>query len=275
MDSFYYEITLIPKKEEYDMFINYLNFIYEEAIEESDNKIILRSEIAIDEVIDKLNNKFDFKYQITKKQNQDWIEIYKHNIKPILIKPFYIHPTWIEDKKEFINITLDPTLAFGSGEHETTSSCIKAIAKYVTKNNTLLDVGCGSGILGLCATKLGAKVSLCDTDELAIKNAKDNFLLNNANFEDIWIGSINNTKQKYDIIIANIVADILIMLKNDFIQHLNRDGMLVLSGILDKYENKVLQSFSTLTIVEKIYKNEWVTLILKEPNEPEQSNATK
>jgi len=268
--DYYYELKIIPKNE-FDLFIDYINFLFDEAIEEGEDCIILRSEKEFEEVIDSLSkwakkNNFEFEYALEKKENRDWFNEYKKNITPIQIDKFYIYPSWESPKKDLINIILEPTLAFGSGHHETTSSCIEAISKEVGKNDFVLDVGCGSGILGLACAKLGAKVDLCDTDELAVKNASENFKLNNESFNNIWTGSINKSNEKYDVIIANIVADILIMLRNDFEKHLKDNGKLILSGILNIYEDKILDSFKNYKIKEKIYKNEWITLVLIKNN---------
>ena len=266
MNEFYYELKVNPDSE-YELFVDYINFLFDEAIEENDECIILRSEKKLDEIIDSLSrwakeNNFKFEYKLNRLKNKDWFNEYKKNITAIQIDKFYIYPSWEKPKKDLINIILEPTLAFGSGHHETTSSCLQAISKEVKKNDFILDVGCGSGILGLACAKLGAKVDLCDTDELAIKNTIENFKLNSENYNNIWMGSINKANKKYDIIIANIVADILIFLKNDFKKFLKDNGKLILSGILDTYEEKILNNFKEFEIKDKIYKNEWVTLVL-------------
>ena len=266
MQKYYYELIIKPKQENF-LFEDYISFIYDEAIEFNQGMIILRSNERLENILIQIKefakkNNFEFEYVLEKKENKDWFNEYKKNITPIQIDKFYIYPSWENPKKDLINIILEPTLAFGSGHHETTSSCIKAISKEVGKKDFVLDVGCGSGILGLACAKLGAKVELCDTDELAVKNATENFKLNNESFNNIWVGSVNKSNEKYDVIIANIVADILIMLKNDFKKHLKENGKLILSGILNIYEDKVLDSFKEFKIKEKIYKNEWITLIL-------------
>ena len=267
MNLYYYELKIKPKQE-FELFIDYINFLFDEAIEESEKDIILRSESSLEYVVDGLKewtkkNNFGFDYELKKLKNKDWFNEYKKNITPIQIDRFYIYPSWEKPKKNLINIMIEPTLAFGSGHHETTSSCLKAILKYVQKDDFVIDVGCGSGILGLASAKKGAKVDLCDTDELAVKNATENFELNNEQFNNIWVGSITNAKEKYDVIIANIVADILILLKNDFKKHLKNNAKLILSGILNAHEDKILKIFAEFKIVEKIYKHEWLTLVLK------------
>ena len=167
-------------------------------------------------------------------------------------------------KDGFVNITIDPALAFGTGHHPTTSTCLSAISKYVKKNNEVCDVGCGSGILAIGAIKLGAIVDACDTDEVSIANAKENAKLNGVSYRQIWQGSINKTDKKYDVVIANIVADVLVFLAKDLKNALNdKDSIMILSGILDKYEQKVLDAYKDCDLVEKIAQDEWVSLVLK------------
>jgi ribosomal protein L11 methyltransferase len=251
---------------------NFLIERFNNGIEERDSTLILRSEESFDKLIDELkeyvkaleeifNTKIDLKIKVEEKSNIDWIENYKKSIKPIEIENFYIHPSWYENKEGKINIIIDPALAFGSGHHETTRSCVKAINKYIKKGDTFLDVGCGSGILSIVAAKKGAVVDLCDTDELAVISAKENFELNNVKYNDIWVGSAGDTDKKYDVVVANIIADILIFIANDIKSKVN--GYLILSGIIDKYKNKVLEKYKEFKLIEEIPENEWVTLVLK------------
>jgi ribosomal protein L11 methyltransferase len=189
--------------------------------------------------------------------------MYQKSIEPLAIEKFYIHPTWDEPNKELINIVIDPALAFGTGHHPTTASSLKAVSRYVTKNSTVIDVGCGSGILGIAAMKLGAVVDACDTDIVSVENSIKNASLNSLEFNDIWEGSITKTNKKYDIVVANIVADVLTFISKDLKNALNENGILILSGILDKYETKVLNFYKECEIIQRIAQDEWVTLILK------------
>ena len=271
MKPIYYEIKITPssKKEEIS---NFLIERFNNGIEEKGNTLILRSDEPLDDLIEELkeyvkaleeifDEKIDLKVEVEEKENKDWVENYKKSIKPIEIEEFYIHPSWYEDKEGKVNIIIDPALAFGSGHHETTRSCVKAIKKYVKENDTFLDIGCGSGILGIVAAKLGARVDACDTDPLAVKSTKENFELNNVSYENLWEGSVNNTNKKYDVVVANIIADVLIFLAEDIKKRVNR--YLILSGIIDKYKDKVLEKYKDLSLVEEIKDNEWVTLVLE------------
>ncbi len=179
-----------------------------------------------------------------------------------------------QDEFATINILLEPSLAFGTGHHASTFMCIEAIqalhAQDSLKNKKLLDFGCGSGILALCAEKLGAVVDLCDIDELAIVESKKNFNNNNATISHIWQGGIADRIAKkgakddiYDIIIANIIASVLIEQKSNIDSHLKRGGIAVLSGILDIYKDEVLARFSDFTPLAIRQSDEWICAILQ------------
>jgi len=272
MKDKYFELIITPSsfKEEIESFLldNFNN-----GIEELDNSLILRSESSFDDLINSLkiyvhsleeifDTKIDLDIRIEEKENKDWIANYQNSIEPVEIDEFYIHPSWHAPKEDKINILINPALAFGSGHHETTSTCVIALKKLVKEGNSLLDVGCGSGILGIVANKLGANVDACDTDPLAVESAKENYELNNAKYENIWVGSANKATKQYDIVVANIIADVLIFIYKD-IAKVAKDK-LILSGIIDKYKDKVVEKYSKeFKVVEEIPKNEWVTLILQ------------
>ena len=271
MNSKYYELQITPTSFK-DEIENFLMERFFNGIEEKDNTLILRSEDSFDDLIKELkgyvkaleklfDTKIDLDIEIKEKSNEDWIKKYQESIKPVEIDEFYIHPSWYPPKEDKINILIDPALAFGSGHHETTRSCVKALKNHVKKGSTLLDVGCGSGILGIVASKLGAEVDACDTDPIAVKSAKENFELNNAKYNEIWEGSANKTDKKYDVVVANIIADVLVFIAPELKSRVN--DILILSGIIDKYKDKVLKKYEEFDLIEEIKDNEWVTLILK------------
>jgi len=274
MEKTYYELCITPTKH-HKLFSEFLFDLGIEAIEERDNSIIVRDEEDLSEIewaverfareLSKTLKDDDIKVsqKLEKKLNIDWIEKYKNSIQPIEIGRFYVHPTWEKDKEGFINILIDPALSFGTGHHESTSSCLELISETVKKGDTFLDVGCGSGILSIAAAKLGAKVELCDTDPLSIESAKKNFSLNDVKYEDIWVGSADKAKKEYDTVVANIVADILIMISKDLKKSVKNDANLILSGILDKYLDKVLSKFNDFQLIKIIKKGEWRTIYLK------------
>lgn len=269
MTDFYYELIIEPEGN-YEIFLDLVSSLTNEALEELDGKIIARSEddlIDIKEGIEKFSEAINIgcKTSLTKKENIDWIKQYQDSVKSVEVGKFFIRPSWEEKKDDKIDIIIDPALSFGSGHHETTSSCLEAISSYAKENYELLDVGTGSGILAIAASKLGCKVDICDTDEVCIKDTISNFELNNASFNNSWIGSANNVPmdKNYDMVIANIVADVLVFIHNDLKKSLKDDGILVISGILDKHKDKVLNKFKDLKQLQLIEKNEWVTVILK------------
>ena len=135
------------------------------------------------------------------------------------------------------------------------------------EKQTVLDVGTGSGILAIAAAKKRCIVDICDTDEVCIIDTKSNFELNGVSFNDSWVGSTNKTTKKYGVVIANIVADVLVMIASDLKKCLNENGILIISGILDKHINRVLNKFKDLDELKLIHKNEWVTVVFKNNKE--------
>lgn len=273
MQKTYNELQITPNYG-YSHFVDFILSLSDEAIEEVNHTIILRSEeslemvlFGVEEFAKKLSialgKEITLDTQLLVKENEDWIANYRNSVQPLHVGSFFVHPSWIEDDKEKINIIIDPALAFGSGHHETTYGCLLLLQKYIQKSNTVLDVGCGSGILSIAAKKLGAQVDLCDTDEQATSSAAENFILNSETFNLIWTGSVQKREQEYDVVIANIIADVLIMLSSDLQKAVKNGGMLILSGILDKYVDKVEEKFATMTLVEKYKKEEWYTLVFK------------
>lgn len=122
--------------------------------------------------------------------------------------------------------------------------------------------------MGLACTKLGAEVDLCDTDPLSVQSTKENFTLNEVNYHKLWEGSANKAEGTYDVVIANIIADVLRFIASDLKKLTKPGGTLILSGILDTKEALVLPSFEALTLTEKKQKDEWITLIYtKDTNE--------
>ena len=264
MKDTYTELKVNVDEAFVDLIADYISNITGEAVEYGKGCVILRTSNDTSILENQLKN-LDIKLDITKeeKENIDWIKEYQDSITPIEAGEFYIHPSWHEPKDGKKNILINPALAFGSGHHATTYSCLMAISQFVKSGDEVIDVGCGSGILSIASSYKGAVVDLCDTDELAVKSAIENFQLNNKEFRQIWIGSINKTNKKYDIVVANIIADVLKVLSNELKNHLKDEGILIVSGILDKKENIVTNSFKYLNLIKRVKKDEWVTLIYK------------
>ena len=277
MQDKYYELSITLDDSFVEVIADYILNIYDEGVELGTGQIIVRSESdltfvkdALVSLAESLESPIKMTYLLEEKENVDWIKTYQDSVQPIEAGKFYIFPSWYEPKEDFINIKIDPALAFGSGHHATTFSCLEAISTTIKPKDKVIDVGCGSGILGLACKKLGANVALCDTDPLSVESCKENFALNNESCDQLWegsidkaVGTLDKTKERYDVVIANIIADVLRFIAKDLKAAVQENGYLILSGILDKKEERVKESFSDLTLEKRTLKDEWVTLIYK------------
>ncbi len=200
---------------------------------------------------------------------EDWANNWKKYYKPFKVgSSIVVKPTWEEYQKENseeIIIEIDPGMAFGCGTHETTSMCIEHIEKNIEKDDTVLDIGCGSGILSIVAAKLGAKkVTGIDLDKAAVKVSKENVELNRL--EDtvsIYHGDlIGQENEKVDIAVANIMADVILILMEDIEKVLKKGGLFIASGIIrDRYpeiEKKLLEK--GFSVLDKTDMSEWVAV---------------
>lgn len=272
MQDYYYMLVVRPSSH-LELFSDFLVDVLPVGFEETDDGFIIRSEEDLETVmwgIEQFSEALqratgeviDVEMNLTKEKNDDWIAQYQQGITPVEIDPFYIHPTWQEPREGMLNIAIDPALAFGTGHHPTTASCLRAVAKYVKEGDEVMDVGCGSGILAIAAIRKGAIVDACDTDPLSVENAVVNASQNNITYRRLWEGPIQESSEQYDVIIANIVADVLVFIASDLKKRLRAGGTLILSGIMDKYEDKVLRAYKTFELTERIVENEWVTLVV-------------
>ncbi|NHG51136.1 50S ribosomal protein L11 methyltransferase [Campylobacter jejuni] len=276
MQKFYYELFLEIQEQYKNLLLDFVFDLGVEAIEEKGNGIYIRSNEnledlawAIEIFAQKVSQKLDLKEDILlhktieKKENKDWVEEYKKGIKPIIIDNIYIHTTWQEEKENYLNIKINPALAFGSGHHESTYCCVKFLQKFAKNNLRALDIGCGSGILAITMAKLGSKVEICDTDDLAVKSALENAELNSVNFTKAWHGSVDKAEGLYDLVVANIIADVILILEKDIKKHLEDNAILILSGILDKYKTRIKEKFQDLELIDEMQINEWCSLVYK------------
>ncbi len=198
-----------------------------------------------------------------------WRQEWKTYFKPIHLGKIVIVPEWIDYQKkdDEIIVLLDSNMAFGTGEHETTSSCVTYLEKYVTSGDTVLDVGCGSGILGIVASKLGAKqVVMTDIDECAVESAKHNSALNGVTNGTVLLKNLlDDNTVKGDVIVCNIMAEVLIAFAPYIGQNLNANGIIILSGILADRLDKVKSAYldNGFTFVESVIKGEWSALVMR------------
>lgn len=210
-------------------------------------------------------------------EDKDWINNWKQYFKPFTVDDILIKPTWEEipeAHKEKLLIQIDPGTAFGTGMHETTQLCIRQLRKYVTEESAVLDVGTGSGILGIAALKLGAKnVFGTDLDENAIVAVGENLEANDISSDLFKVvqGNIIDDREIqeqaglecYDIVVANILAPVIIMLQGEIAKHLKHGGIFITSGIINMKEQDVREAMEAneeLEIIETTYQGEWVSI---------------
>ena len=207
-------------------------------------------------------------------EDKDWINNWKQYFKQFYVDDILIIPSWEEVKPEDRDkmiIHIDPGTAFGTGMHETTQLCIRQLKKYVTKDTELLDVGTGSGILSIIALKLGARHAVgTDLDPCAVPAVEENKEVNGIPVEafDMMIGNIIDDKEvqdqvgyeKYDIVAANILADVLVPLTPVIVHQMKKGAYYITSGILDVKEEVVKEAVQKagLTLVEVTRQGEWV-----------------
>lgn len=189
-----------------------------------------------------------------------------------------IKPTWVDyekEKEDDVLIEIDPGIAFGTGSHETTKLCIQALDRYVKEGDSVLDVGCGSGILSIAALKLGAKhATAIDIDEVAVKVAAENMAVNHIPEKDytLFAGDlISNSYIKvragsgHDIVVANILADVIIPLTAVIRPHLKKGGLYITSGIIDTKEADVRKALEDagFEILSVEHMKEWCCFIAR------------
>lgn len=204
--------------------------------------------------------------------DEDWANSWKKHYKPIFIgERLVICPAWIKlgDTKGRKVLLIEPGAAFGSGTHETTRLCLDALDRTIKDGDTVLDIGCGSGILSIASLLLGAKEAFCvDIDVSAVKTARENGELNGLREPEFTVvhGSLaDGVKMKYRVIVANIVADVIMSFSDDAYSLTENGGTFIVSGIIDSRRIEVENALITsgFKIKERLSKNGWVCLVLK------------
>ena len=200
----------------------------------------------------------------------DWIDVWKKHFRPIHLGRIVVVPEWIEyspaPNEEVV--LLDSNMAFGTGEHETTSMCVELMQEYITPASVCIDVGCGSGILGISAIKLGAaKAYLTDIDPIAVESATHNAELNGVGDKTVVALSnlLDDTQVQGDIMMANITGEVLKMLAPSIPKNLKQDGVLILSGIIESRLEMVKAAYEAvgMQVVFEKRKGEWFALVLR------------
>ena len=210
--------------------------------------------------------------QVKEVGEEDWANAWKQYYFPVRVTRFLtVVPSWIDYEKEQddeLLIELDPGLAFGTGTHPTTQLSLTALEQTIRGNESVLDVGTGSGVLTIASKLLGAsKVTAFDIDEMATRVAKENIALN-PTIGEIEVYENNllvGVDQKSDLIVANILAEILLQMPEDAYRNLNDDGSLILSGIIESKANEVKEAYEKVgfTLVERMTMREWNCFIMK------------
>ena len=200
----------------------------------------------------------------------DWIDVWKKHFRPIRLGRIVVVPEWIDYTPEADEkiVLLDSNMAFGTGEHETTSMCVELMQEYVTPDSVCIDVGCGSGILGISAVKLGAKKAyLTDIDYVAVSSATHNSELNGTADKTVVAHSnlLDDTDIQGDVMMANITGEILKLLAPSIPKNFKKDGVLILSGIIESRLSMVKEAYEEVGMraVMERRKGEWFALVLK------------
>ena len=253
--------------------VAYISFYLEE---EEDKDSILASVRQELEEMRAYANVGECTIEESQTEDVDWVNNWKQYFHQFYVDDVLIIPSWEEVKPEDEDkmiIHIDPGTAFGTGMHETTQLCIRQIRKFVTEDTTILDVGCGSGILGMLALKFGAKYSVgTDLDPCAIDATYENMEVNGITRDqyEVMIGNIIDDKEiqdkvgyeKYDIVVANILADVLVPLTPVILHQLKPGGIYITSGIIDDKEETVVNCVKAagLEVLEVTYQGEWVSV---------------
>lgn len=207
-------------------------------------------------------------FELEEKKTEDWSQKWKEkwDVTHVTDK-IAVVPDWIDykPKENEVIIKLEPGCAFGTGTHQTTQLCMKALEKYMNKGDKVADIGMGSGILSILAKKLGAtSVYGCDTDDTVIEVAKENAKKNNveATFE---LGSADKINDKFDFVCANILHFVLAEIMDDLKNLMKTGAMMSLSGILDEKKQMVIDAYEkeNLELVEEIHQDQWTSFVVK------------
>ena len=276
-------VDILPDGPEDDG-IAYLSFFVEEK--EDGTLELMGEEISVDEIVEKIKSELEDlrcfmeigegTVMVSETEDIDWINNWKQYFHQFYIDDLLVIPSWEEVKeedKDKMILHIDPGTAFGTGMHETTQLCIRQLKKYITPETELLDVGTGSGILAIISLMYGIKHAVgTDLDPCAVEAVRENMEVNHINPEafDMMIGNIITDKavqdkvgyEKYDIVVANILADVLVPLTPVIVNQMKKGGIYITSGIIDNKEQTVVEAVKAagLEVLEVTYQGEWVSV---------------
>ena len=260
-------VDILPEIEADDG-VAYLSFYLEE--DEDKEKVLANVKKELEEMSAYVNVGA-CEIEESQTEDVDWVNNWKKYFHQFYVDDILIIPSWEDVKpsdEDKMVIHIDPGTAFGTGMHETTQLCIRQIRKYTTETTKILDVGCGSGILGLAAAKLGAAdVLAIDLDELAVKVAAENTEKNGlSSVVRVAHGDLlEKREEKADVIVANIIADVICYLCGPVKKHLLEGGTFICSGIIREREEDVQRALAAAgyTVCNRLAKGEWVCLAAK------------
>lgn len=259
--------------------IAHIDLIDEDLLKKDRNKafvhIYLEPDVQPSEAVAFLSERYnaegiEHSIELLDCAEEDWRNNWKKYFNPIPVgEKLLIRPSWRDDYDAGSRkvLSIDPGLAFGTGGHETTRLCLEMCEKYLKENDSVLDVGCGSGILGIATLLLGAKDAVgVDIDEVAVRTAKENAAINGVGdrFTAICGSFTDKVEGKYDIVLANIVADAIMFLSEGVKDFMKSDAVYVMSGIIDTRAEEVKMSVSRhFDIIEEHLENGWACFAAK------------
>jgi ribosomal protein L11 methyltransferase len=266
----YFEVRFSGlSKETSEMLVALLNDEQYEGFEEQEDylKAYIRADLLDAGLVQKLAAQFNLKYEVNEMADTNWNAVWESNFQPIIINDWAIRADFHQPLKDAAHeIIITPKMSFGTGHHATTFMMVQQMQQISFPGKAVLDFGSGTGVLAILAQKLGAaKITAIDNDPLCIENATENFRKNNTGGIDLLLADHIATKNKFDIILANITRNIILENFSALEKHLKKEGSILLSGLLATDEEIILQAATGhhFTLYKKLERESWICLWLK------------